>query len=223
MTPPTWKKSKMSFLRPKNLTSYGLLPRPSWPVCPTLSSTLKSRVPSSSPGFCASCFLWDMQWLHTRWDNTTCRCKDHSFLRTELSLWSVFTTHLSALLCEYLHGISHGGTGFDFAEGLSVQKFRRCSKQALAQPHSPSPSYHLWFTGWVRFFLIWSKEIPITTEFSTFSYTPLQTSCEVSWQFLNGPKSEDCALFPFLAEASALRKFQEIYQIIAQLLTILLW
>lgn len=116
--------------------------------------------PAPLQDFVRFVFFWDMQWLHTRWDNTNCRCKDHSFLRTELSLWSVFTTHLSALLCEYLHGVSYRGTGFDFAEGCLYGS----SDVVLSKPwlgHIPHPLHTIFDSqGWWGSFSSEAKKSP---------------------------------------------------------------
>ena len=62
-----------------------------------LPSILEFPVPLQDFGHFV--FLCDMQWLHTCSDSAHCRRRDHSFLRTELALWFVFTIHLSKLPC----------------------------------------------------------------------------------------------------------------------------
>lgn len=140
----------MGFLRLKNLT-YGIVP--SWLLFPALSFPRHFRVSSSSPGPCAFCSWWDVQWLHTHWDNSDCWCKEHAFLRTGLSLWSVSTTSLPALPCEYLHSVTHEGGRLWFHWALSNSS----SDTALSkhQLNHTSKPLHISFDSqsWWVFFL----------------------------------------------------------------------
>lgn len=156
MTASTWKKkkSKVSFLRPKSLTHYGLHARPSCLFSD--SFTLSFRVPHPFPGvvICET-------------------CSDHALVETTMTADEKALTSedqiVSGLLSPPVHLHCLGNVfvaslmrvaALDFTEGSPTPKFRRCSTSAPAHAHVQTSSHHLWITELVFFVPTWGKEIP---------------------------------------------------------------